>query len=215
MLPDPVMFSSSMRKMGIGDGQRLVVYDGMGLFSAARLWWTFRTMGVKEVFVLDGGLPKWQAEGRPVTDDIPVIRPSHFTARIDRGAVRDLDDMLRIMEDDSIEIVDARPHERWRGLAPEPRPGVRSGRIPGSKSVPFLEIQDENGCLLDVAELQAHFKKAGVDLSKPIVTMCGSGATGAVLSLALDTIGHNAHSLYDGSWAEWGAREDLPLETDA
>ena len=215
MLPSPVAFSSAMRKMGIGDGQKIVCYDGMGLFSAARLWWTFRTMGVSDVFVLDGGLPKWKAEGRPLDDLPPAPRPRHFTARIDHGAVRDFDDMLKAMDDPKVEIVDGRPFERWQGLAPEPRPNVRSGRIPGSKSVPFSDLVDENGCLKDVAALKQKFADAGVDMAKSIVTMCGSGATAALLTLALDTLGQTRHALYDGSWAEWGAKEDAPLASDA
>lgn len=215
MLPDAVTFSSAMRKMGIGDGQKIIVYDGMGLFSAARLWWTFRVMGVKDVFILDGGLPKWKAEGRPVDDLPPAPRPRHFTARKDHGAVRDFDDVLKSMKDDAIEIVDGRPANRWKGLEPEPRPNVRSGRIPGSKSVPFMDLVDENGCLKDVADLKQRFADAGVDMSKQIITLCGSGATAAILTLALDTIGHQRLALYDGAWAEWGAKFDSPLSTDA
>lgn len=214
MLPTSVAFSSAMRKMGIGDGQKIVVYDGMGLFSAARLWWTFRVMGVEDVFILDGGLPKWIKEGRPTSDQSPLPRPRHFTARLDHGSVRDLDEMVKAAKSEKVEIVDARPRERWQGLADEPRPNVRSGRIPGSKSVPFLDLVDEDGCLKPVENLKASFDAAGVDLSKPIVTLCGSGATAAILTLALATIGHQDNALYDGAWAEWGAREDTPLETD-
>ncbi|MCT4657249.1 MAG: 3-mercaptopyruvate sulfurtransferase [Cohaesibacter sp.] len=215
MLPSAVQFSSAMRKMGIGDGQRIVIYDGMGLFSAARVWWTFRTMGVEDVFVLDGGLPKWKAEGRPLDDMPPAPSPRHFSSRLDHSAVRDFGDVLKAMDDDGIQIVDARPRERWQGLAPEPRPNVRSGRIPGSLSVPFLDLLDDDGCLKDVAALKSSFEEAGVDLSKPIITSCGSGATAAVLTFALDTIGHQKNSLYDGAWAEWGGKDDAPLATDA
>ncbi|SNZ07509.1 3-mercaptopyruvate sulfurtransferase [Cohaesibacter gelatinilyticus] len=215
MLPSAVQFSSAMRKLGIGDGQRVVVYDGMGLFSAARVWWTFRTMGVQDVYVLDGGLPKWKEEDRPVDDLPPVPRPRHFSSRLDHGAVRDFKDVLKAMDDERIQIVDARPHERWKGLAPEPRPNVRSGRIPGSHSVPFMDLLDDKGRLKDVSDLKDRFEKAGVDLDKPIITSCGSGATAAVLSFALDTIGHRKHSLYDGAWAEWGAKDDSPLDSDS
>lgn len=214
MLPTSVAFSSAMRKMGIGDGQKIVVYDGMGLFSAARLWWTFRVMGVRDVFILDGGLPKWIRESRPTSDLPPLPRPRHFTARLDHGAVRDLDEMLRAASNEKIEIVDARPRERWQGLADEPRPNVRSGRIPNSKNLPFLDLIDQNGCLKPVESLKESFKMAGVDISRPIITLCGSGTTAAILTLALETIGHQDNSLYDGSWAEWGAREDTPVETD-
>lgn len=214
MLPTSVAFSSAMRKMGIGDGQKIVVYDGMGLFSAARLWWTFRVMGVEDVFILDGGLPKWLQEGRATSDQPPLPRPRHFTARLDHGAVRDLNEMRKAMENDKIEIVDARPRERWQGLADEPRPNVRSGRIPGSKSVPFLDLVDEDGCLKSVEDLKASFDAAGVDRTKPIITLCGSGATAAILTLALDTIGHQDNALYDAAWAEWGARDDMPIESD-
>ncbi|MCV6548020.1 MAG: 3-mercaptopyruvate sulfurtransferase [Cohaesibacter sp.] len=215
MLPSAVQFSSAMRKMGIGDGQRIVIYDGMGLFSAARVWWTLRTMGVTDVYILDGGLPKWLEEGRPVDDVVPIPGQRHFSARLDHGAVRDFRDVLKAVDDNSIQIVDARPRERWQGLAAEPRPNLQSGRIPGSLNVPFMELLDDKGRLKDLDAIKEQFEKAGVDLGKPIITSCGSGATAAILCFALDSLGHSKHALYDGSWADWGAREDSPVERDA
>ncbi|WP_321446426.1 3-mercaptopyruvate sulfurtransferase [uncultured Cohaesibacter sp.] len=214
MLPSAELFSAELSKMGISDGQTVVVYDGLGLSSAPRLWWTFRIMGVKDVYILDGGLPKWKDEKRPVTDEIRTRAPGRFNAELDHEAVRNFDDMLKAIKDDGVEIVDARSEERWRGIAPEPRPHLSSGRMPGSKNVPFNGLVDDNGQLKDVASLKEHFVEAGVDLSKPIITSCGSGATAAILFLALDTMGQKKLSLYDGSWTEWASRDDSIIEKD-
>ena len=209
MLPDPVAFSSAMRKLGIGDGQRIVVYDSYGLFSAPRVWWMLRAFGVADVAVLQGGLPKWQAEGRPVDDGETRRSPRHFTARLDHGAVADLSEIRHALDAGSAQVVDARSAARFRGEEPEPRPGLRSGHIPGSRNLPWTDIV-ENGVLKSPDAIRAAFAGAGVDIAKPIMTTCGSGVSAAILTIALNSIGVRPTGLYDGSWAEWGARPDLP-----
>ena len=212
MLPTPIAFSSAMRRLGIGDGQRIVVYDGAGIFSAPRVWWSFRTMGVKDVAILDGGLPKWLAENRPVSDE-PVRRPErHFSARLDHTAVVDIDDMRKLIEKTGSQIADTRSAGRFSGEEPEPRPGMRSGHIPGSRNVHYGGLI-EDGCLRSPDALAAAIRRAGIDLDRPITTSCGSGVSAAILTFALSTLGHRRLSLYDGSWAEWGSREDTPVET--
>lgn len=212
MAPPPEKFISRMRAMGVGDGHQVVVYDGSGLFSAARVWWTFRLMGKVDVAVLDGGMPKWKAEGRPVEDMPPVLRDRHMTTSRQNHLVRDVTQVAHAAKLAEAEIVDARSSARFKGEAPEPRAGLRSGHIPGSKNVPFSTLLTENGTMKAPADLQAVFEQANVDLAKPVITTCGSGVTAAVLSLALERIGHRNHALYDGSWAEWGMYEDLAVE---
>ncbi|ADZ70436.1 3-mercaptopyruvate sulfurtransferase [Polymorphum gilvum] len=214
MLPQPHVFSSRMRKLGIGDGQTIVVYDSVGCFSAPRAWWMFKVMGVGPVFVLDGGLPKWKAEGRPV-DDAVVARPDrHFTARLDHGAVADLAAMRRIVADGNCQVVDARPAGRFAGTDPEPRPGLRGGHMPGAFNMPSAVFTAEDGTFLPPEQLRAVFAGAGVDLDRPVTTSCGSGVTAAVITLALTVLGHRDHNLYDGSWTEWGGRQDTEVVTD-
>jgi thiosulfate/3-mercaptopyruvate sulfurtransferase len=214
MLPSPEKFSSRMRKMGIGDGQRIVVYDRQGMFSAPRVWWMLRVMGVEDVSVLNGGLPKWKAEGRPLMMGEPALRTTrHFTARRNLDLVRDVDDIKSLIKDGSAIIVDARSPDRFAGKAPEPRQGLRAGHIPGSHNVPYGRVLNSDGTLKSSAELNQIFEAAGVDPHKPVVTSCGSGITACVLALALAETGHIRTSVYDGSWAEWGADESLPIET--
>src|SRR5690606_17270418 len=214
MLPPKVKFASRMKRMGIGDGMRIVVYDSVGMFSAARVWWTFRVMGHEDVAVLNGGLPKWKAEGRPVTSEpTPPRSQRHFTPRLNASLVRDLQDVKRIIESGSAQIADARSPGRFAGAEPEPRPGLRSGHIPGSRNVPYSRLLNPDGTLKSPDELHRVFTEAGIEPMKPVVTTCGSGVTAAILSLGLALIGQPDSGLYDGSWSEWG-REDAgtPVE---
>jgi thiosulfate/3-mercaptopyruvate sulfurtransferase len=196
----------------VGDGHQVVIYDGAGLFSAARVWWTFRLMGKTDVAVLDGGFPKWRAEGREIEDLPPVVKDRHMTVSRQNQLVKDVTQVAHSSKLREAEILDARSAARFKGEAPEPRPGLRSGHIPGSKNVPFSTLLNPDGTMKSVPDLRATFQAAGVDLAKPAITTCGSGVTAAVLSLALERIGHRNHSLYDGSWAEWGMYDDLPVE---
>lgn len=211
MAPAPEAFSSAMRGLGIGDGQTIVVYDGMGLFSAPRVWWTFRIFGVRDVYILDGGFPKWKAEGRPIELCETRRTPRHFTARLDHAAVAALDDVQRALASKNAQVVDARSAERFAGTAPEPRPGLPSGHMPGAFNVPYTEIV-EDGRLVEPARIAAAFAKGGVDLAKPVITSCGSGVTAAILSFALEAVGKPPKSLYDGSWTEWAGRSDTQIE---
>ena len=211
MAPPPEMFISRMRAIGVGDGHQVVVYDAAGLFSAARVWWTFRLMGKLDVAVLDGGFPKWQAEGRPTEDMPPVVRDRHITVQRQAHLVKDVTQVAAAAKLGGHAIIDARSAARFKGEEPEPRPGLRSGHIPGAKNVPFRSLLHDDGTMKSVAVLREVFADAGVDLAKPAITSCGSGVTAAILSLALERIGKRDHALYDGSWAEWGMYGDLKV----
>ena len=213
MVPPIEKFMSRVRAMGVGDGHQIVVYDGSGLFSAARVWWLFRLMGQNNIAVLDGGLPKWIAEGREVEDLAPVIRDRHMTVRFQNQMVRDVTQVSSASKLGTSQIVDARAAARFRGEEPEPREGLRLGHIPNSRNVPFTDLLNDDKTMKTPDQTRAIFESAGVDLNKPIITTCGSGVTAAVLGLALERMGHDMWSLYDGSWTEWGMFPTVPVAT--
>ncbi len=211
MLPSAAAFAAAAGALGIADTQKIVVYDSVGLSSAPRVWWTFRIMGARDVVILAGGLPKWTAEGRPLATG-PVTRaPATFNATLDAGAVKDLAAVRANLDGHVFQLVDARPRARFLGEAPEPRSWVKPGRVPGSLSLPSTEVV-EAGMLKDADALRAAIAAAGIDLSRPVVTSCGSGVNAAILTLALDTLGVPS-AIYDGSWTEWGGRDDTPIAT--
>ncbi|MFG1294182.1 MULTISPECIES: 3-mercaptopyruvate sulfurtransferase [Xanthobacter] len=204
MLPDPHSFAQAAGALGIGDGLRIVVYDSVGLFSAPRVWWTFRVFGAQDVMILDGGLPKWLAEGRPV-DNGPARRaPAVFTARMDHSMVADITTVERVLAAGSAQVLDARNEARFRGEAPEPREGLASGHMPGAFNLPHARVV-ENGRLLPPDQVRPIIEATGLDLARPVITSCGSGVSAAILWLALESIGKRPQALYDGSWTEWGS----------
>ncbi|MDO6732691.1 3-mercaptopyruvate sulfurtransferase [Marinovum sp. 2_MG-2023] len=213
MVPPVEKFMSRMRALGVGDGHQVVVYDSVGLFSAARVWWLFRLMGQDNIAVLDGGLAKWTAEGRATEDMPPVIRDRHMTVRVQNALLRDVTQVSAAAKLQSHAIVDARGAARFRGDSPEPREGLRAGHIPGARNVPYASLLNADGTMKSPQETRALFEAAGVDLDKPVITTCGSGVTAAILSLALERMGKTDHSLYDGSWAEWGQFPTVPVAT--
>lgn len=214
MLPPPEQFSAQVRRLGLGDGSRIVVYDQKGIFSAPRAWWMFRVFGHQDVAVLDGGLPKWLAEGRPSADGVPEIRGErHFTARLNHAMVRECDQIRRNLASRREQLLDARARGRFQGEE-ELWPGRRKGHIPGSLNLPFDELlQPDTKTLKPPEELARLTREAGVEPDRPVVTTCGSGITAAVLALGLHVAGHRDVAVYDGSWAEWGLPGETPVET--
>lgn len=216
MLPSAAKFASRVRKLGLGDGNRIVVYDGSGInLSAPRVWWMFRVFGHKDVAVLDGGLKKWLAEGRPVDDFPPAPRERHFTARFDGTKVREIDQVRRLIGEAREQLLDARPRGRFTGADPEPRPGLRGGHMPTARNLPATELVGPDGSFLSADALRAKFAAAGIDPAKPVVTTCGSGVSACALALGLHLIGAKQVAVYDGSWSEWGAQADTPVATGA
>ena len=213
MAAPPEKFMSRMRAMGVGDGHQVVVYDSVGVFSAARVWWNFRLMGKMDVAVLDGGFPKWQAEGRAIEDMPPILRDRHLTAQRQAHLVKDVTQVAAAAKLGDWQIVDARSPARFRGEEPEAREGLRAGHIPGSKNVHYAALLNPDGTFKDNAALRALFQAAEVDVARPTITSCGSGVTAAILMLALTRLGNEDVSLYDGSWAEWGQFDQLSVET--
>lgn len=213
MAPPVEKFMSRMRAMGVGDGHQVVVYDGHGLFSAARVWWLFRLMGKTDIAVLDGGYPKWTAEGRPTEDLPPVLKDRHITVQRQAHMVRDVTQVAAASKLGDHTILDARSPSRFRGDAPEPREGLRAGHIPGSTNMHYETLLNKDRTMKSPEALRTQFEISGADLTKPVITTCGSGVTAAIISLALARIGHENNSLYDGSWAEWGQFDQLKVET--
>ena len=211
MAPPPEKFASRLRAMGVGDGHQVVVYDGLGIFSAPRVWWLFRLMGKTDVAVLDGGMPKWLAEGRETEDLPPVPRDRHITVQRQAHLVKDVTQVAAAAKLGDWQIADARAPGRFRGDEPEPRPGLRPGHIPGSVNLHYRTLLNPDGTLKRGEALAAAFTAAGIDLARPVITTCGSGITAAILNLALEHLGHRQHALYDGSWAEWGMYGDLKV----
>jgi thiosulfate/3-mercaptopyruvate sulfurtransferase len=211
-LPHPGLFEQFASSMGISEDDTIVVYDGPGFFSAPRVWWMFRVMGAGKVYLLDGGLDGWTREGRPVTSEPTKVAACVFEPKFDRERLASFDEMLKIVGERTAQIADARPRGRFEGTEPEPRAGMRSGHMPGAVNVPALELA-KDGKLLPVNELREKLEASGLDLGKPVVTSCGSGVTAAVITLALESVGHRNNRLYDGSWSEWGGRADTPVVT--
>jgi thiosulfate/3-mercaptopyruvate sulfurtransferase len=214
MLPPPEKFAARVRKLGLGDGHRIIAYDAAGVMGAARVWWMFRVFGHKDVAVLDGGLAKWLAEGRPVDDLPPLPRERHFTAKVNTMMVRDKAQVLANLKSRREQVLDARAKGRFEGTAPELRPGLRSGHIPGSRNLPYDQLIDKaSNTFLPADQLAARFAASGIDRTRPVVTSCGSGISACVLTLGLHLLGHRDVAVYDGSWTEWGQPGETPVET--
>jgi thiosulfate/3-mercaptopyruvate sulfurtransferase len=211
-LPAPDLFAEEVGKLGISERDVVVVYDGPGFFSAPRVWWMLRVMGAYKVYVLDGGLDGWKKDGRPLETELPETAPVTFTPRLNNRRITTLSEMRTIVDNGAAQVVDARGAGRFTGDEAEPRAGMRSGHMPGARSLPATSLS-EGGHFKDLDQLKVMMDEAGIDLSRPIVTSCGSGVTAAVVTLALESLGHTMNSLYDGSWSEWGGRSDTPVVT--
>jgi thiosulfate/3-mercaptopyruvate sulfurtransferase len=214
MLPDAAAFAQMMARLGVGSRNKVVVYDAFGLSSAPRVWWTLRVFGHRDVAVLDGGLPKWLAEGRPVTTDVRKFPPATFDAKLDGGRVRTKAQVLANLQSQREQVIDARSASRFAGSAPEPRAGLRGGHIPGSLSLPSDQLADKTArTVLPADALAARFRAAGVDPQKPAVSSCGSGVTACAIAFGMYLLGWPEPAVYDGSWSEWGLPGDTPVET--
>lgn len=214
MLPSPEKFASRMRKMGIGDGMKVIVYDKDGIYSAPRAWWMFRVMGHEDVAVLNGGLPKWNAEGLPLESGLPLPRSErHFSTRYNAALVRDLRDMMTAVTGGRTQIADARASGRFAGKDPELRPVPRQGHMPGSCNLPFPSLINGNGAMKPAEELRTAFEKAGINPDKPAVMTCGTGITACILALGLAVVGNEHAAVYDGSWYEWSHASGAPVVT--
>jgi len=213
MMPTPDAFAAAVRALGLSDGDTIVIYDGAGVFSAPRVWWALRSMGHEKVFVLDGGLPKWKREGRAVESGAAAPAMGSFHARPVAAIARDYDAVLRHLQNDDAQIVDARSNSRFTGQEKEPRAGLKSGHMPGAVNLPWRALLTHDNTLKDDHALQQLFAERGVDMRAPIVTTCGSGISAAILMLALEKLGAADVALYDGSWAEWGGRPESPIES--
>jgi thiosulfate/3-mercaptopyruvate sulfurtransferase len=213
MLPTAERFAERMASLGLSDSDHIVVYDGSGVnLSAPRVWWTFRTFGHDRVSVLDGGTAKWRREHRPIEQGVVTLPPGRFTARLDRAAVRDLASVRANIHQPVEQLVDTRSAGRFAGVEPEPRPGLRGGHVPGSVNLPFTDLVRADGTILPPEELRRRLAEAGIDLARPVVATCGSGTSACALVLSLYLVGHSQTAVYDGAWAEWGARADTPVE---
>jgi thiosulfate/3-mercaptopyruvate sulfurtransferase len=214
MLPSEQAFAARMESLGINDRDDLIVYDGSGNnLSAARVWWMFRVFGHSRVALLDGGLGKWQGEHRPLESGPVILPPGRFRAQLQKDAVRDLAAMRSNLKSRRELVVDLRPAGRYAGIQPEPRPGIRTGHMPGAKNLPFTELVDSSGTILPIEQLRHRLREHGIELSQPIIATCGSGTSACTLVLALDLLGFPDVAVYDGAWTEWGGRDDTPVES--
>lgn len=215
MLPSAEKFASRMQSLGLGDGSRVVLYDNSPLHTAARAWWMLRTFGAHDVAILDGGFAKWRAEGRDIASGRESLRHRHFTVWADDSGVRTLDAMKANIDSRAEQVADARSAARFTGEEPDPRPATHAGHIPGSKNLPYGELFNEDGTWKSSGALKAAFEDAGIDVTRPVATTCGSGLTAAVLAFGLHLLGNKQVALYDGSWSEWGADRSTPKATGA